>query len=223
MAISYLPPPLAIFAPGISSLLGVPSPIASCFFVVYIGVLFFCYFYLFDTLCVCCSWGIHSNSPPPNCFVCAVNLLHIRSTAHHLLSGLFLHPHRDELLTPPSASVFSLHAIGFLPAVIIRIMCFFLLLFIFFPVLLVSFLVFMFFPCCCLIFYFIPLFFYTFSFMFMLLIRLYPFSLICPFLLWSKPWVVDVNDILAFELMMMKFGMMILLSRPKNKRYICIR
>jgi hypothetical protein len=33
---------------------------------------------------------------------------------------------------------------------------------------------------------------------------------------------VDVNDSLAFGLKRISFGMRILLSRPKNKRYLCI-
>jgi hypothetical protein len=33
---------------------------------------------------------------------------------------------------------------------------------------------------------------------------------------------VDVNDFLAFELKKMSFGIRILLSGPKNKRYLCI-
>jgi hypothetical protein len=133
-------------------------------------------------------------------------------------SGSFLASSCDELLTPPSMSVFGMHAIGFLLATIIHIVCFFN----FFSCIVSFLLVFLFFPSCCLIFHFIPLFPYTFSFMFLLLIRLYSFSLICPFLLWSSPWVVDVNDFLAFELRMMSFDRRILLSGPRNKHYLCI-
>jgi hypothetical protein len=61
-----------------------------------------------------------------------------------------------------------------------------------------------------------------FSFMFLLVIRLYPLSLVYSVLLWSRPWVVDVNDFLVFGLRMMSFGMRILLSRPRNKCYLCI-
>jgi hypothetical protein len=68
-------------------------------------------------------------------------------------------------------------------------------------------------------FFFFPLFPYTFSFMFLLVIRLY---LICPILLWSRPWVVDVNNFLAFELKRISFGIRILLLGPRNKRYLCI-
>ena len=84
------------------------------------------------------------------------------------------------------------------------------------------FLVFLFFPCYCLIFCFIRLFSCTFLFMFLLVIRLYHFYLICPFLFWSRPWVVDVNNFLAFRLRKMSFGMRILLSGPRNKHYLCI-
>ena len=48
------------------------------------------------------------------------------------------------------------------------------------------------------------------------------FSLIYPFILWFRHWIVDVNDFLAFELRMMSFDMRILLSGPRNKRYPCI-
>jgi hypothetical protein len=190
-------------------------------------MLFLCCFCLFDTLCGYCSWRIHSNSLPLDCFVCTTDLLRIHSATHCLLPGHFSHPYCDKLLTPSSESVFGLHAIGFLPAAIICIVCFFLSLFFFFffffsLVFLVSFFVFLLFPSCYLIFHFIHLFPYTFSFMFLLLIRLYHFSLIYPFLLWSRPWVVDVNDFLAFGLRRMSFGMMILLSGPRNKRYLYI-
>jgi hypothetical protein len=124
MAVGYLPPLLVIFALGASSLLDALSRVASCFFAIYIGVLFFCCFYLFGTLCGCCSWRIHSNSPPPNCFVCSADLLCVRSTAHCSLPGLFSRPHHDELLMPPSASVSGLHMIGFLPAAVIHIVFF---------------------------------------------------------------------------------------------------
>jgi hypothetical protein len=130
-----------------------PLALLPLFFAIFIGVLFFCCFYLFGTLCGCCSWGIHSNSPPPDCFVCAADLLRVHSAAHCLLLGLFSCPHHDELPTPPSALVSSLHAIGSLPAAVICIVCFF---FFFFPVLLVYFLVFLFFPCCCFFFFFFP-------------------------------------------------------------------
>jgi hypothetical protein len=214
MAIGCLPPPLALFALGASSLPDAPSPVATYFFVIFIGLLFFYYFCLFGTLCGCCSWGMHSNSPPPDCFVCAVDLLCVHFATHRLLPGLFSHPHRDELPTLPSVLVSSLHVIGSLPVAVIHIVIFFPL------VLLVYFLVFMFFPC--FFFFFAPLFPFTFSFLFLLVIMLYPFSLIYPVLHWSKPYVVDVNDFLAFGLRMMSFGMRILLSGPMNERYLCV-
>jgi hypothetical protein len=157
MAVGCLPPPLALFALGASSSPDAPSPVASYFFVLFIGMLFFCYFCLFGTLYGCCSWGIHSNSPPPDYFVCAVDLLCVRSAAHHPLQGLFSHPHRDELPTPPFASVSGLHVIDSLPTAVIRIVFFFSSSSSFFLVLLVHFIVF-FFSCCCLFFFF-PLYF----------------------------------------------------------------
>ena len=81
------------------------------------------------------------NSNPPTCFVCAVNLLHVRSIAHCLPQCFFSLLHCNELPTPPSASISGLHVIGSLLATVIRIVWFFL----FFPVLLVSFLIFCFF------------------------------------------------------------------------------
>jgi hypothetical protein len=59
-----------------------------------------------------------------------------------LLLGIFSLPHRDELLTPPFASVSSLLAICFLPTAVIPVVCFFLS---FFLVLVVSFFIFLFF------------------------------------------------------------------------------
>jgi hypothetical protein len=139
MAVSCLPPPLTLFAPGASSLPDTLNPVALCFFAVFISVLFFYCFYLFGILCRCCSWEIHSNSPLLDCFVCIVNLLCVCSAAYHPLLGIFLCSHRNELPTSPSASVSSLHAIGSLPVAIIRIVFFFP------PILLVYFLVFLFF------------------------------------------------------------------------------
>jgi hypothetical protein len=161
-----------------------PLALLLLFFAVFIGVLFFCCFYLFGTLCGCCSWGIHSNSSHLDCFVCAADFLRVHSVAHRQLSGLFLCPYHDELPTPPSALVSSLHAIGSLPAAVIRVVC----------------------VCVCVCFFFFFFFFSrTFSFLFLLVIRLYPLSLIYPVLLWSRPWVVDVNDFLTFGLRMMSF------------------
>jgi hypothetical protein len=120
--------------------------------------------------------GRFTQTLPLHNVLCALNLLCVRSTVHHPLLGLFSRPHRDELPMPPFVSVFGLHAISFLSTAVIRIVCFF---FFFFLVLLVSFLVVLFFLLCYLIFLFIPLFPYTFSFLFLFVIRLYP--LIYPF------------------------------------------
>ena len=211
MAVGCLPPPLALFAPSASSLPDALSPVAFSFF----AILLVRYFSVASTClahCECCSWVIHSNSSPPNCFVCAANRLHVRSAAHRLLSGLFSRPHRDELPTPPSTSVSGLHTISSLLTAVIRIVFFFFFsLCCWFP--------FLYF--CCYLFFF-PLFSCTFSFLFLVVIRLYHHSLICPVLLWSIPWVVDVNNFLAFGLKMMSFSIRILLSRMRNKRYLCI-
>ena len=217
MAVGYLPPSLAIFAPDASSLPNGPSPVASCFFAVYIGVSFFCYFYLFGTLCGSCSWGIHSNSPPSRLF-CVRCWSLPRPLCRPLSAAKFF------LVSPPWWASNATFCVGFwtahdrLPSG-----CryphsvFFLFLF----SCIVGFLSCIFvFPCCCLIFRFIPLFPCTFSFLFLLIVRLYPFSLIYPFLLWFRPWVVDVNDFLDFGLRGMSFGVRILLSGPRNKRYL---
>jgi uncharacterized membrane protein len=123
MAVGCHPPPLSLFTSGASSLPIVPNPVASCFYAIFIGVLFFCCFCLFATLCGCCSWRIHSNSPILDCFMCPANLLRIRFAAHHLLLDLFSCPYRNKLPTPPFASIFRLNTIGSLSAAVICIVC----------------------------------------------------------------------------------------------------
>ena len=133
MAFDYLSSPITLYVPGANSLPDAPSPVISCFFALF-AVLFYCCYCLFGTLCGCCFWGIHSNSPPPNYFVCATDLLHTRSTANGLpfAASLFSRPHHDELPTPLSTSVFGLHAIGSLLVAVIRIVCVCVFFFFFF-------------------------------------------------------------------------------------------
>ena len=210
MAIGYLPSPFAIFAPGANILNDAPSPIASCFLLLLLvwhilWMLLLGYSLKlspFRLFCVC-----HRSRPRP---------------LYRSLSAS-----KSFLASPPQwASNITFH-VGFWPACdrLPSDSCYLHSTFFpssFFPVLLVSFLVFLLFPCCCLIFQFIPLFPCMFSFLFLLVIRFYSFSLIYLFLLWSKPWVVDVNNFLAFKLRMISFSMSILLSGPRNKRYVCI-
>jgi hypothetical protein len=54
MAVGYLPPPLALFAPGASNLPDAPSPIASFFF--FLLFLLVCCFYVAST-CLAHSVG----------------------------------------------------------------------------------------------------------------------------------------------------------------------
>jgi hypothetical protein len=104
----------------------------------------------------------------PQFFECAVDLLCTCSIVHCPLPDLFTHPHCDELLSPPSASVSNKHTINFSssychsPSVLFPIV--FSLYFVGFLFIVFSF------PCIC---FFLPFFPYTFSFLFLsLVIRL---------------------------------------------------
>jgi hypothetical protein len=74
--------------------------------------------WLFGTLCRCHPWGGSLKLSP---LVLSVPLI---SSAPTIRFQSFLASHHDVLSTPPSTSVFGQHAIGFLPTVVILIVCF---------------------------------------------------------------------------------------------------
>ena len=106
----------------------------SCFFVFLVRVcvclFLFCFYYFFClfryTLWVMIL-GFHSNFPfhlsaPSISFAC--------STTHRPLLGLFSHPHRDELSTPPSDFGFRrVRDRLFFPGAVICLVCFFVVYF----------------------------------------------------------------------------------------------
>jgi hypothetical protein len=143
----------------------------------------------------------------------------------------FLESPRDVLSTPPSALVSSQHAIGFLPVIVILIVCFpcfffscfscFCLYLLVFPLLFSC----MFYSVCS--FYLVVFPFctsislYVFSFMFLLVIRLYPLILfsaheyIC---IWYRPLGCGCERYFGFWVEEDEYWLEgSLLSRPRNK------
>jgi hypothetical protein len=141
---------------------------------------------LFSLLCCGCHpWGFTQTFPSN--FECTVNLLHAHFATHHSLL-IFLVSSCNVLSTPPSTSVSGQHTIGFLPTIVILIICFlcfsfgyffrFCLYLLFFSItifLYVFFCLFLLFGCFSIVaFLFLCTF---FSFLFLLVIRLYPLKL----------------------------------------------
>jgi hypothetical protein len=113
-------PSLLSFFPSCVLLLLSPSSLA------FVPPLFIFYFvclicWLFVTLCGCHPWGFTQTFPSN--FECTVNLLHAHFATHHSLL-IFLVSSCNVLSTPPSTSVSGQHTIGFLPIIVILIICF---------------------------------------------------------------------------------------------------